>query len=76
MIPLGTVTLLFPQQIHYKSEIKQTIQKFPLTPMGGLAPGSAHARPDAQPPKDKSKKFTAHVSAESLFLNFPIFQSK
>jgi hypothetical protein len=46
--------------------------KFPLTQMGFLAPGSAHARPSAQPPIDVSGNFPAHVSAESLFLNFPI----
>ena len=38
--------------------------KFPLTPMGVLAPGSAHARPSAQPPIDVSGNFSAHVSAE------------
>ena len=32
---------------------------------GGPAPGSAHARPSAQPPIDMSEKFPAHVSAES-----------
>ena len=31
--------------------------KFPLTPMGVLAPGSAHARPSAQPPIDVSGNF-------------------
>ena len=41
--------------------------KIPLTPMGVLAPGSAHARPFAQPPIDMSGNFPAHVSAESLF---------
>ena len=38
---------------------------FPLTPMGVLAPGSAHGRPSAQPPIDMSGNFPAHVSAES-----------
>ena len=38
--------------------------KFPLTPMGVLAPGSAHARPSAQPPIDVSGNFSAHMSAE------------
>ena len=41
------------------------LRKFPLTPMGVLAPGSAHARPSAQPPIDMSGNFPAHVSAES-----------
>ena len=40
-------------------------QKFPLAPMGVLAPGSAHARPSGQPPIDMSGNFSAHVSAES-----------
>ena len=44
---------------------KKTKIKFPLTPMGVLAPGSAHARPSAQPPIDMSGNFPAHVSAES-----------
>ena len=30
-----------------------------------LAPGSAHARPSAQPPIDTSGHFPAHISAES-----------
>ena len=33
--------------------------------MGVLAPGSAHARPSAQPPINMSGNFPAHVSAES-----------
>ena len=32
-------------------------KKIPLTPMGVLAPGSAHARPSAQPPIDVSGNF-------------------
>ena len=43
----------------------KTVEKFPLTPMGVLAPGSAHARPSAQAPIDMSGNFPAHVSAES-----------
>ena len=39
--------------------------KFPLAPMGVLAPGSPHARPSARPPIDTSGKFPAHMSAES-----------
>ena len=31
--------------------------KFPLAPMGVLAPGSAHARPSARPPMDTSGNF-------------------
>ena len=33
--------------------------KFPLAPMGVLAPGSAHTRPSAQPPIDTSGIFFA-----------------
>ena len=40
-------------------------RKFPLAPMGVLAPGSAHARPSALPPIDTSGNFPAHVSAKS-----------
>ena len=36
--------------------------KFPLAPMGALAPGSAHARPSAQVPIDTSGIFLAQVS--------------
>jgi hypothetical protein len=39
--------------------------RIPLTPMGVVAPGYAHARPSAQPPIDVSGTFPAHVSAES-----------
>ena len=39
--------------------------KFTQAPMGVLAPGSAHARPSAQPPIDTSGNFPAHMSAES-----------
>ena len=35
----------------------------PLTPMGVFAPGSAHARPSAQPPIDMCGNFPPHVSA-------------
>ena len=41
-------------------------EKFPLMPMGVLAPGSAHARPSAQPPIDVRGNFPARVSAKSL----------
>ena len=36
--------------------------KFPLAPMGVLAPGSAHARPSAKPPIDTSGNFSANMS--------------
>ena len=55
----------------------RAIYKFPLAPMGVLAPGSAHARPSAQPPIDVSGNFPAPVSAEwpSAFKTVPIFRS-
>ena len=36
-----------------------------MTNIGNIAPGSAQARPSAQPPIDTSGNFHAHVSAES-----------
>ena len=36
--------------------------KIPLTPMGVLAPGSAHARLSAQPPIDTIGNFSAYLS--------------
>jgi hypothetical protein len=41
-----------------------SFEKFPLAPMGVIAPGSAHARPSARPPIDTSGYFPAPVSAE------------
>ena len=41
---------------------RQNRLKFPIAPMGVLAPGSAHARPSAQPPIDTSGNFSAQVS--------------
>ena len=38
------------------------INKFPLAPMGALAPGSAHARPSAQAPINTSGNFSLHMS--------------
>ena len=49
--------------INLSSKQKDII--IPLSPMGVLAPGSAHARPSAQPPIDTSGNFPAHMSAES-----------
>ena len=50
--------------------------KFPLAPMGVLAPVSAHAGHSAQRPINTSGNFPARVSAELILPNFPIFQSK
>ena len=41
-------------------------EEIPLTLMGVLAPGSAHARPSAQPPIDMSGNFPAHVPTEPI----------
>ena len=50
----------------YRTKMRCCLQtEFPLTPMGVLASGSAHAIPSAQPPIDMSGNFPAHVSAES-----------
>jgi hypothetical protein len=48
----------------YQEEEEEKKKKFPLMPMGVLAPGSVHARPSAQPPIDMSGNFPARVSAE------------
>jgi hypothetical protein len=60
----------FKVQFSYKDwQFKGTVFRedwqFPLTPMGVVAPGPAHARPSAQPPIDMSGNFPAHVFAES-----------
>ena len=49
----------------------QEVYRFPLAPMGVLAPGSAHARPSTQPPIDMSGNCQAHMSAESPSNIFP-----
>ena len=41
-------------------------EEFPLTAMGVLAPGSAHARPSARPPIDMSGNFPAGVPDSGL----------
>ncbi len=51
-------------------------KQFPLTPMGVLAPVSAHTGPSAQPPIGTSGNFPALVSAESISPNFPISSQK
>ena len=45
-----------------KKEERLITKENPLVPMGVLAPGSAHARPSAQPPIDTSGNFSAHMS--------------
>ena len=45
--------------------MNENYNEFPLTPMGVLTPGSAHARPSARPPINTSGNFPAHVSADS-----------
>ena len=44
--------------------IQPSRTEIPLAPMGVLAPGSAHARPSAQPPIDTSRNFSAHMGGE------------
>jgi hypothetical protein len=46
-------------------DFTKTLQKIPLVPIGVLAPGSAHARPSAQPPINTTRNSPVHVSAES-----------
>ena len=48
-------------KINVKTIDTKSDEKFPLTPMGVLAPGSAHARPSAQPPIDVSGNFPPRV---------------
>ena len=43
-------------------EVVENEDEFQLTPMGVLAPGSAHARHSARPPIDTSGNFSAHMS--------------
>ena len=75
--PAFALLLLFSGRTNYVLKFKKSIShlrieirhgciwEFLLTPMGVLAPGSAHARPSAQPPIDVSGNFPPHVSAES-----------
>ena len=44
---------------------------FPLTPMGALAPVSAHVGPSTQPHINMSGNFPAHASAELPSNIFP-----
>ena len=53
---------LLPHLTKFQKHQVKTTSKFPLTPMGVLAPGSAHARPSARPPFDmREKNYGAHV---------------
>ena len=58
----NTATKITKKLKYSMNEIKV---KFPLAPMGVLAPGSAHVRPSARPPIDTSGNFTAPMSEES-----------
>ena len=53
---------------------KRKEKKFPLAPLGVLAPVSAHTGHFAQPPIDTSGNFPARVSAESISPNQNIAQ--
>ena len=59
-----------------KKKKRKIYKKFPLAPMGVLAPRSAHARPSARPPIDTSGNFPPPVSAEwpSAFKTVKIFE--
>ena len=50
-------------------------KEFPLTPMGVLAPGSAHARPSARPPIGMSKNFPAKCLQSHLQTSPPTPQN-
>ena len=52
--------------LKYHTNQTVSLRKFPLAPMGVLAPGSAHTRPSAQPPIHTSGNFQAHMSADHL----------
>ena len=56
----GNLGIVYPGQLELKLETK-----FPLTPMGVLAPGSAHARPFPRPLIKMSGNLLAHMSAKS-----------
>ena len=51
---LSNSTCTTRQGVLFSANILQTDNrdKFPLAPMGVIAPGSAHARPSARPPID------------------------
>ena len=66
----------FVQQEYPGKTMEEGREEIPVAPMGVLAPMSVHARPFARPPIDTSRNFPAHVSAESISPNFPIFRSK
>ena len=52
----------YENKLEHLKNIKKEKGKFPLAPMGVLAPGSAHARPSAQPPVNTSGNLSAHMS--------------
>ena len=58
---------------------KKKEEKFPVTPMGVLATGSAHASPSVWPPVAMSGNWLAHFSGgrvNALEMNFENFSSK
>ena len=46
--------------------LKDILEAATFAPMGLLAPGSAHARPSAQPPIDTSGNFSAQKTKNSV----------
>ena len=61
------------RHVSTKPSAQRRSDQFPLTPMGVLAPVSAHAGPSAQPPIGTSTNFLARVSAESISPNSLFF---
>jgi hypothetical protein len=50
------------------------MQKFPLAPMGAIAPGSAHGRPSAEAPIDTSGKCSIDFSPfQAILSTFSFF---
>ena len=61
----------YTTDINFKLDVYRT--KFQVAPMGVLAPGSAHARPSAQPPIDTSTvtMFAWHLQHSGHYVCLP-----
>jgi hypothetical protein len=63
VMEIATLTNFHANKMKHVDKIYSIkVKQIPLTPMGVLAPGSAHVRPSAQPPIDVSGNFPAHMS--------------
>ena len=62
---------LLPHLTKFQKHQVKTTSKFPLTPLGVLAPGSAHARPSARPPFDMSAKKLRRTCLQSHLQTSP-----